>query len=83
MFNTLGNIYENPNAGLLFVDFEKGATLQLTGEAELNFEQSNKEDLQKTGDTGRFWLFKTKKWIQTQNHHLVDWKLIDYSPFNP
>ena len=83
MFNTLGNIYENPNAGLLFVDFEKGATLQLTGEAELNFEQSSKDDLQKTGDTGRFWLFKTKKWIQTQNHHLLDWKLIDYSPFNP
>ncbi len=35
MFNTLGNIEVNPGAGLLFVDFESGDTLQLSGEAEV------------------------------------------------
>jgi predicted pyridoxine 5'-phosphate oxidase superfamily flavin-nucleotide-binding protein len=32
-FNTLGNIVENPKAGLVFVDFETGDLLQLTGSA--------------------------------------------------
>jgi predicted pyridoxine 5'-phosphate oxidase superfamily flavin-nucleotide-binding protein len=35
MFNTLGNLAVNPRAGLLFVDFESGALLSLTGDAEV------------------------------------------------
>src|SRR5712691_3771897 len=31
MFQTLGNISADPHAGLLFIDFESGDTLQLTG----------------------------------------------------
>ncbi len=34
-FNTLGNIELNPAAGLLFIDFEKGDLLYLTGRAEI------------------------------------------------
>ena len=34
-FNTLGNLIANPKAGLLFVDFETGDALQLTGDAEV------------------------------------------------
>jgi hypothetical protein len=34
-FNTLGNLAGHPKAGLLFVDFERGNLLQLTGRAEL------------------------------------------------
>jgi predicted pyridoxine 5'-phosphate oxidase superfamily flavin-nucleotide-binding protein len=34
-FNTLGNIAENPRTGLLFVDFDSGDCLSLTGEAEI------------------------------------------------
>lgn len=37
-FNTLGNVAVNPRAGLLFVDFESGATLQLTGTVEVVWE---------------------------------------------
>ena len=83
MFNTFGNVFQNPNVGLLFIDFEKGHTLQLTGKAEFLFEQNSETDLQKTGGTGRFWLFKTEQWIRTENHHKVDWEFMDYSPFNP
>ncbi|AEI45505.1 pyridoxamine 5'-phosphate oxidase family protein [Paenibacillus mucilaginosus] len=31
MFNTLGNLLSSPEAGLLFLDFERGDVLQLTG----------------------------------------------------
>lgn len=34
-FNTLGNVLENPRAGLLFPDFERGDLLLLTGAAEV------------------------------------------------
>ena len=38
MFNTLGNLLESPGAGLLFVDFADGSTIQLTGRATVRFE---------------------------------------------
>jgi len=34
-FNTLGNIAQNPRAGLIFADFETGDLLQLTGTASV------------------------------------------------
>jgi len=34
-FNTLGNIAQNPRTGLLFVDFDTGNCLSLTGESEI------------------------------------------------
>jgi uncharacterized protein len=34
-FNTLGNILVNPQAGLLFIDFDTGNLLSLTGDAEV------------------------------------------------
>jgi predicted pyridoxine 5'-phosphate oxidase superfamily flavin-nucleotide-binding protein len=37
MFNTLGNLTVNPHAGLLFIDFDSGATLQLTGRASIDW----------------------------------------------
>lgn len=37
-FNTLGNLLEDPRAGLLFVDFERGHLLQLTGRARIDWD---------------------------------------------
>ena len=82
MFSTLGNIYENPKAALLFVDYKKGETLQLSGTAALQFDQNSEDDFYKSGETGRFWTFATKKWIRTMNHHKVNTAFIDFSPFN-
>lgn len=82
MFSTLGNIYENPKAALLFIDYKKGETLQLSGHAELQFDQSSEKDLYRSGETGRFWIFQTKQWIRTINHHKVNSKFIDFSPYN-
>jgi predicted pyridoxine 5'-phosphate oxidase superfamily flavin-nucleotide-binding protein len=39
MFQTLGNIAAEPAAGLLFVDFERGTTLQLTGTARILWDE--------------------------------------------
>ena len=37
MFNTLGNLTVNPHTGLLFIDFDNGRTLQLTGIASIDW----------------------------------------------
>ena len=37
MFNTLGNLEADSRAGLLFVDFETGSSLQMTGKAVADF----------------------------------------------
>jgi predicted pyridoxine 5'-phosphate oxidase superfamily flavin-nucleotide-binding protein len=38
MFNTLGNLTVNPQAGLLFIDFDSGRTLQLSGRASIDWD---------------------------------------------
>ncbi len=81
MFNTLGNFMSNPKAGLLFVDFKEGKTLQLTGEAEIVWHEEDAEE--KTGGTMRLWKFFISKWIQIDSLKGVNWMFIDYSPFNP
>lgn len=83
LYNTFGNIFQNPNVGLVFIDFEMGQTLQLTGKANLLFDQLSESDLLRTNGTGRFWIFKTTQWIRTIDHHKVEWKFLEYSPFNP
>jgi len=37
-FNTIGNLVMDPRAGLLFVDFEGGGMLQLTGRTEIDWD---------------------------------------------
>ncbi|WP_276482659.1 pyridoxamine 5'-phosphate oxidase family protein [Paraflavitalea pollutisoli] len=83
LFNTFGNIVENPAVGLLFVDFNQRQTLQLTGTVQLLFDQNSETDLLRTKGTGRYWLFRPLHWIHTIDHHQVDWQLLDYSPYNP
>jgi uncharacterized protein len=38
MFNTFGNLQEDPRAGLLFIDFDSGDVLQLSGTGEVLWE---------------------------------------------
>jgi uncharacterized protein len=51
MFNSLGNIIENPEASLLFIDFPTGRTLQLSGTAELEWIEPGAPG--DDGETGR------------------------------
>lgn len=76
-FNTLGNFIENSRAGLLFMDFEKGHLLTLTGTVEILWESEEAENF---GGAERLWKFHIDhgRWI---NHGLpLRWKLLDYSP---
>ena len=80
MFNTLGNFMSNPKAGLLFVDFKEGKTLQLAGKAEIIWEEKNVEEI--TGGTRRLWKFLISEWIQVDSLKGVNWKFVEYSRFN-
>ena len=82
IYSTLGNIYVNPKAALLFVDYEKGETLQVTGTAALQFDQNSESDYYKSGETGRFWTFEAKRWIRTINHHKVNAAFVEFSKWN-
>ncbi len=80
MFNTLGNLTINPHAALLFVDFEKGETLQLTGTADvLPGPLPGADD---TGGTGRHWRFHLAAWRRQASLRCVAWTFVEYSSFN-
>ncbi len=81
MFNTLGNIQAYPKAGLLFIDFERGRLLQLSGSANILWEQPDPGN--KTGGTQRFWELDVEAWQQSQLPSELYWGFVDYSPHNP
>ena len=60
MFNTLGNFSANPRAGLVFLDFDRGRTLQMIGRPEILWDQDDAES--ETGGTRRVWLFQVERW---------------------
>ncbi|KUN83457.1 pyridoxamine 5-phosphate oxidase [Streptomyces bungoensis] len=72
MFLTLGNLRADPRAGLLFLDWASGATLQLTGEAHTEF----------TGDE-RTVRFTVTEAVHTPAALPLRWSAPEYSPANP
>lgn len=81
MFNTFGNFYLNPRAGLCVPDFDGNRQLQLTGDVSL--ELSAGESAGETGGTGRWWRFVPRRWMIAPLNRPLAWKFIDASPFNP
>lgn len=81
IYNTLGNFVSDPRAGLLFIDFDAGTTLQLTGVPMIRWELDRADD--RTGGTGRYWDFTVAGWLARDILQPVDWEFVDYSPFNP
>ena len=69
MFNTLGNLVEYPQAGLLFVDFTSGNVLQLTGGARLEDDRSV--------------VFDIGEVRETRGASPLRLRLVEYSPANP
>ena len=51
MFNTLGNLVGHPHAGLLFLDFETGDVLQITGRARVEPDFSTVVQIDEVRDT--------------------------------
>ncbi len=81
MFNTLGNFHVNPAASLIFIDFEAGRTLQMTGSAEIRWDLKGPESA--TKGTGRLWDFAIHRMLLTQLPTDLSWMFVDESPFLP
>jgi predicted pyridoxine 5'-phosphate oxidase superfamily flavin-nucleotide-binding protein len=80
MFNTLGNISINPLSGLLFIDFERGSTLQLTGRAYILWDADCTAQF---AGAERLVEFQIDQALEITNATPLRWRFVAYSPFNP
>ncbi|MEJ1979063.1 MAG: pyridoxamine 5'-phosphate oxidase family protein [Acetobacteraceae bacterium] len=69
-FNTLGNFLVNPKAGLVFVDFETGDLLQMTGEAEVILESPEIAAFQ---GAERLWRFRPRRVVHRPQGLPLHW----------
>ncbi|WNQ09584.1 pyridoxamine 5'-phosphate oxidase family protein [Paenibacillus aurantius] len=80
MFNTLGNIYSNPSTGLLFLDFDGGHSLQLTGRSEIVWD---KTEAARFPGAERLVRFEMDDLLHIENNTPIHWEFCEYSPANP
>lgn len=80
MFQTLGNLSVNPNAGLLLIDFEQGQTLQLSGQAKIVWDA---EQLKHFAGAQRLIEFSIEQIRETQHATPLRWRFGEYSIANP
>ena len=76
-FNTLGNFLENPKAGLLFIDFNHGHLLTITGTVEILWDSP---DIGFFSGAERLWTFRIDHGHWLKNVLPLRWKLQQYSP---
>src|SRR5262249_17942352 len=76
MFQTLGNIAADPRVGLLFVDFDTGMTLQLTGRARILWHREEFADL--TG-AERALDLQIDAVVEIAAHGPLGWRFLEYS----
>lgn len=70
-FNTLGNFLVNPKAGLVFVDFETGDLLQMTGDAEVLLDAPEIAAFQAAE---RLWRFRPRQIVHRAGALPLRWK---------
>jgi predicted pyridoxine 5'-phosphate oxidase superfamily flavin-nucleotide-binding protein len=80
MFQTLGNLTLDGRAGLLFLDFQTGDMLQLTGQATIIWDSPR---LAEWPDARRLIEFEIAGAMVRRNAFPLRWRLVEYSPFNP
>ena len=76
-YNTLGNLQMNPKAGFLFMDFDSGDLLYLTGSVEVIWEG---EELQAFQGAKRMLRFSLEQGTRLPAALPIRWELQDYSP---
>ncbi|MBT2231239.1 pyridoxamine 5'-phosphate oxidase family protein [Nonomuraea sp. NEAU-A123] len=77
MYMTLGNLEVNPAAGLLFVDWERGETLHLTGRALVDWDPGDVPGAQ------RLVRFELAEWAHVAGSVSAGWTNPGYHRFNP
>ncbi|QJU59837.1 hypothetical protein HL653_20640 [Sphingomonas sp. AP4-R1] len=80
-FNTLGNILLNGRAGLVFVDFETGDLLQMTGDAEIDLRSP---EIALFEGAERLWRFRPRKIVLRRDALPLRWTFEagGWSPFS-
>ncbi len=79
LFNTLGNLAVDPRAGLLFLDFERGDMLQLSGRAEVLWDDSRTA---RFPGAERLVQFQTDAVVRIDGGLSLRWTFGEPSPFN-
>ena len=77
MFNTLGNITQQPKTGLLFLDFTTGTTLQLSGQSAIIWDQ---ERIAAVPGAQRLISSHIEHVIQIEQAVPLSCKFMEYSP---
>ncbi|MFU2328435.1 pyridoxamine 5'-phosphate oxidase family protein [Pseudomonas sp. NFX98] len=76
-FNTLGNLLVNPRAGLLFIDFNTGDLLHLSGRTEIILEGPQVEAFQ---GAERLWTFHVEHVVRRPAALALRWRFDGVSP---
>ncbi|KAA0963664.1 pyridoxamine 5'-phosphate oxidase family protein [Pseudomonas sp. ANT_H12B] len=76
-FNTLGNLLINPRAGLLFIDFNSGDLLHLSGRTEVILEGPQVEAFQ---GAERLWSFEVESVVRRPAALGLRWRFDGVSP---
>lgn len=76
-FNTLGNVLLNPKVGLVFVDFESGDVLHLSGDAEVILDSPEIAAFQ---GAERLWRFTPRIAVLRTAAMTLQWTFTDWSP---
>lgn len=76
-FNTIGNIVENSLAGFLFIDFERGDILSMTGRAAIIW---NGPSVEAIDGAQRLVRFRANEIIQISNSLNLSFEFGEYSP---
>ena len=77
-FMTLGNLQLNPRAGVLFIDFESGDLLSLTGSAEVVWDGA--PEVSAFVGAERAWRFRIESGVRLRDVLPLRWKFRDWSP---
>lgn len=78
MFGTLGNIYTNPECGLLVFDWQTGTALQLNGRAKIIWDEAN------STPEAQCWIeFAITEVIENDSISPLRWGAAELSPANP
>jgi predicted pyridoxine 5'-phosphate oxidase superfamily flavin-nucleotide-binding protein len=80
MFNTLGNISVSPAAGLLFVDFAGGGTLQLSGRASIDWDARRAATV---AGAERIVDFELEELVENPHGFPLRYELLAPSRYNP
>ncbi|MFQ6590794.1 MULTISPECIES: pyridoxamine 5'-phosphate oxidase family protein [Pseudomonas] len=78
-FNTLGNLQVNPVAGLLFIDFESGEVLHLSGRTSLILEGP---EVARFEGAQRLWTVTVEQVIRRPAALALRWQFAEFSPFS-